>query len=57
MRTSVVVLAVESQGAVKVFVNGDSRGSFHSWAAFLTWDIDLYLTDDAFIVRVIEGVR
>ena len=56
MRTSVVVLAVESQGAVKVFVDGDSWGSFNSWAALLTWDVDLHLTD-AFIIRVIEGVR
>lgn len=63
MRQSVVVMAVESQGAVKVFVNGDSWGSFSSWASLLTWDkdrrrrpVDLNLTD-AFIIRVIEGVR
>lgn len=56
MRTSVVVMAVESQGAVKVFVNGDSWGSFNSWASLLAWDKDLHLTD-AFIIRVVEGVR
>ena len=56
MRQSVVVLAVESQGAVTVYVDGDSWGSFASWGALLAWDVDLHLTD-AFIVRVVEGVR